>query len=156
MFRLNSHSFFFVHSNLKDLDQSYVYNISIGLHQLEKLIGPIRNVHAIGKYSKMCLKILEQLNPNEINEIEFNDVLIDNMLIIDRDVDYISALLSQLNYEGLLDETLGKQFSMYKIICYFFKISLRKLLIQKLEIHREREIQREREVYLLKFKSILV
>ena len=91
-----------------------MFNISIGLQQLQKLIGPIRNIHAIGKYSKMCLKVMEQLN-EEINETEFNDnVLIDNMLIIDRDVDYISALLSQLNYEGLLDETLGKQFSEYR------------------------------------------
>lgn len=64
----------------------------------------------------MCLKVLEQLNNQETStnhETEFNDVLIDNMLIIDRDVDYISTLLSQLNYEGLLDETLGKQFSMF-------------------------------------------
>lgn len=88
----------------QDLDQSFVFNISIALQQLQKLIGPIRNIHAIGKYSKMCLKVLEQLN-QEISETnEFNDnVLIDNMLIIDRDVDYISTLLSQLNYEGLLD-----------------------------------------------------
>lgn len=57
----------------------------------------------------MCLKVLEQLN--EGGKGELGDVLIDNMLLIDRDVDYIATLLSQLNYEGLLDETLGKQFS---------------------------------------------
>ena len=98
----------------QDSDQSFVFNISIALQQLQRLIGPVRNVHAIGKYSKMCLKVLEQLNNQEAtnNDAEFNDVLIDNMLIIDRDVDYISTLLSQLNYEGLLDETLGKQFCM--------------------------------------------
>lgn len=57
----------------------------------------------------MCLKVLEQLNQD--GKSEPTDVLIDNMLLIDRDVDYIATLLSQLNYEGLLDETLGKQFS---------------------------------------------
>lgn len=97
----------------QDLDQSFVFNISIGLQQLQQLIGPIRNVHAIGKYSKMCLKVLEQLNQDagSTGKGEAGDVLIDNMLLIDRDVDYIATLLSQLNYEGLLDETLGKQFS---------------------------------------------
>lgn len=62
----------------------------------------------------MCLKVLEQLNQDPASaggKNEPADVLIDNMLLIDRDVDYIASLLSQLNYEGLLDETMGKQFS---------------------------------------------
>ena len=62
----------------------------------------------------MCLKVLEQLNHQDgsaAGRSEPTDALIDNMLLIDRDVDYIATLLSQLNYEGLLDETLGKQFS---------------------------------------------
>ena len=36
-----------------------------------------------------------------------SDNLIENMLIIDRDMDFVSTLVSQVNYEGLLDETFG-------------------------------------------------
>ena len=71
----------------------------------------------------MCLKVLEQLNQDQTSAAgknELGDVLIDNMLLIDRDVDYIASLLSQLNYEGLLDETLGKQFSKFELFSLAF------------------------------------
>lgn len=40
-------------------------------------------------------------------ESSTNRAGIGNVIMIDRDVDYTSVLLSQLNYEGLLDETFG-------------------------------------------------
>lgn len=33
--------------------------------------------------------------------------VVSDLMIFDRDTDYASALLSQLNYEGLLDEAFG-------------------------------------------------
>lgn len=38
---------------------------------------------------------------------------IDNLLIIDRNVDLLTPLLSQLTYEGLIDETFGIQNSKW-------------------------------------------
>lgn len=32
---------------------------------------------------------------------------IDELILIDRNVDMVTALLSQMTYEGMLDETLG-------------------------------------------------
>lgn len=94
-------------------DQSPFFDLVLAVRQLQKLVGSIRCVHAIGRCSKMVLKMLGRQEKEEKAAglsrppSASDEMLIDNMLIVDRDLDYLSTLLSQLNYEGLLDETFG-------------------------------------------------
>jgi len=43
---------------------------------------------------------------------------IDNLLIIDRTVDPLTPLLTQLTYEGLIDELFGINNSKYHFSCF--------------------------------------
>ena len=43
---------------------------------------------------------------------------IDNLLILDRNVDLLTPLLSQLTYEGLIDEIFNIKNSEYKFLFY--------------------------------------
>jgi len=55
---------------------------------------------------------------------------IDNLLIIDRNVDPLTPLLTQLTYEGLIDEFFGIHNSQYcfHYSCYHFVIYYIRLL----------------------------
>lgn len=108
-----------------------MYDLAIAVHQMQGLVGQVRQMHAIGKGSKKLLKMLsrfEQERPN-VNETSSaganNESLIDNMLIVDRDIDFVATLISQLNYEGLLDETFGIEVCMS--VCLFY-LSLDRLI----------------------------
>lgn len=39
---------------------------------------------------------------------------IDNLILIDRSVDYLTPMMTQLTYEGLVDEYLGIKYSKIK------------------------------------------
>ena len=81
-----------------------VYDTARALAQLQTLIGNIRNVHGQGRYSNIIFSSMSTiLNSNDISNAHSESVISD-LILIDRDVDYASVLLSQLNYEGLLDE----------------------------------------------------
>lgn len=92
--------------------------------QLQKIVGgQIPVIRSQGSVSKAVIKLMKALESE--GEGEFPDLgisskprmgeralstkqsTVGNMIMIDRDVDYTSVLLSQLNYEGLLDETFG-------------------------------------------------
>lgn len=84
----------------------------MAVHRMQKLVGNIGQMHAIGKCSKQLLKTITRLQKEEKFEPNTSEQSISNMLIVDRDIDYISTLISQLNYEGLLDETFGIEVCM--------------------------------------------
>jgi hypothetical protein len=92
-------------------DQTELHDLAKSVLGIQVLVGNIRQMHAIGKCSKKLLKIISRMEKDE--EFDFNrqsnanEHLIDNMLIVDRDIDFVATLISQLNYEGLLDETFG-------------------------------------------------
>ena len=49
-----------------------------------------------------------ELGPNEEPQMTPK---IDNLIIIDRNVDFITPLMTQLTYEGLIDENFGIKYS---------------------------------------------
>ena len=44
---------------------------------------------------------------------------IDNLILIDRHVDMVTPMLTQLTYEGLIDEIIGIKFGMKTFIFLF-------------------------------------
>lgn len=52
-----------------------------------------------------------EMSPNQEPQITPK---IDNLILIDRSVDYLTPMMTQLTYEGLVDEYLGIKYSKIK------------------------------------------
>lgn len=105
------------------------------IFQLQALSGNIFEVYGQGSYAKMVADKLDQVNllggvkpsglfdstttnhvedfdnlnfkPNKTNDEDDQKSSFTEIYLIDRDCDYASLLLSQLNYEGFLDESFN-------------------------------------------------
>lgn len=120
-------------------DVTPVADIVNSILQLQFLSGHISDVYGQGKLAKIIADKLDQANlssnirkrnssqelsnakSNEFERLKFDDrnhstnneensTSFTDLYIIDRDCDFASILLSQLNYEGILDET-------FKVCC---------------------------------------
>ena len=80
--------------------------MAYALQQLQHLTGSFRHIHAVGPVSKDVATFTQFLMRDRSRE-DKSDYLISDLLLLDRDVDMVSALLSQLTYEGVLDEVFG-------------------------------------------------
>ena len=96
---------FFIPSSLEIPQVSCV---SRSLVAFQSLFGPIPNRAAFGSQAVAILKQLELLEdssksskPSSSNE-EFS-----HLIVLDRDADFLSVLLSPVTYEALLDEVFG-------------------------------------------------
>ncbi len=81
----------------------------------QALYGIIPNVYGKGKCAKIVadqmFRMRRELGPNEEPQITPK---VDNLILIDRNVDYITPMMTQLTYEGLIDENFGIKYSMIK------------------------------------------
>ncbi|XP_058082259.1 vacuolar protein-sorting-associated protein 33 homolog isoform X3 [Magnolia sinica] len=90
-----------------DGDTSSLWHVAKAIHKLEFSFGMIPNVRAKGKGSVRVAEILgrmqleEPVNPSDMGVPEIN-----TLILLDREVDMITPMCSQLTYEGLLDEFL--------------------------------------------------
>ncbi|KAJ8448579.1 hypothetical protein Cgig2_012223 [Carnegiea gigantea] len=91
---------------LVDSDTSSLWHIAKAIHKLESSFGLIPNVRAKGKASLRVADILERVQTEE--PVNVSDVLpeISTLILLDREVDMVTPMCSQLTYEGLLDEVL--------------------------------------------------
>ncbi|XP_014663924.1 PREDICTED: vacuolar protein sorting-associated protein 33B-like isoform X2 [Priapulus caudatus] len=96
----------FFRSFFLDGDQTYVHTVADALINLQSVFGTIPNVYAIGNCSKMVYDMMETLREDRGAPAALKNE-IGHLVLIDRDVDYITPLCSQLTYEGLLDEIFG-------------------------------------------------
>ncbi|KAJ3427341.1 vacuolar protein sorting-associated protein 33a [Anaeramoeba flamelloides] len=84
------------------------------LIELQRVLGLIPNIVHVGASSYQVKKKICQLaRQKEIMAIE--DPGIDTLVLIDRSVDFITPLLTPLNYEGLIDEFYSISQSFVKI-----------------------------------------
>eukprot|EP00300_Choanocystis_sp_HF-7_P025246 c26980_g1_i1.p1 GENE.c26980_g1_i1~~c26980_g1_i1.p1 ORF type:complete len:620 (+),score=184.98 c26980_g1_i1:70-1860(+) len=92
-----------------DGDDSSLFYVARAIMRLQTMFGLIPNIKAKGTRAETVLNMLKRFGGergqfdgagNQIPEIE-------NLIILDRDVDLVTPLLSQLTYEGLVDETMG-------------------------------------------------
>ncbi|OIT26365.1 PREDICTED: vacuolar protein-sorting-associated protein 33 homolog [Nicotiana attenuata] len=93
---------------LVDGDTTSLWHIAKALHKLEFSFGVIPNVRAKGKASVRVADILNRMQLEEpVNTSEMGVPEINTIILLDREVDMITPMCSQLTYEGLLDEFLG-------------------------------------------------
>ncbi|KAM4593917.1 vacuolar protein sorting-associated protein 33B isoform 1-T3 [Odontesthes bonariensis] len=92
----------FFRDNFLAGDQRWVRTAGSALHLLHSLYGPFSKVYGIGRYSKMTYESWrEQV---EEGEKQAHRAEIGNVFLIDRDVDFVTPLCSQVVYEGLVDD----------------------------------------------------
>ncbi|KAI0714937.1 Sec1-like protein [Earliella scabrosa] len=95
-----------------DGDETVVYDSMQALLTLEKLHGLFPRIVGKGDYAGRLAKLLTRNTPSAANtpseeRLNAPSETIDSLIILDRRVDMISPLLTQLTYEGLIDELIG-------------------------------------------------
>ncbi|KAK4385634.1 Vacuolar protein-sorting-associated protein 33 [Sesamum angolense] len=92
---------------LADGDTS-LWHIAKSIHNLEFSFGVIPNVRAKGKAATRVADILNRMQAEEpVNTSDMGIPEINTLVLLDREVDMVTPMCSQLTYEGLLDEFLG-------------------------------------------------
>lgn len=93
---------------LVDGDTTSHWHIAKAIHKLEFTFGLIPNVRAKGRASTRIAEILNRMQVEEpVNTLEVVLPELSTVILLDREVDMITPLLTQLTYAGLLDEYLG-------------------------------------------------
>lgn len=102
-------------SLLLEKDESPLFHIARGLLAFEALYGTIPNLYAKGTHSKRICQILQQLR-REVREAALGSedesepparAQVQTLVVLDRTVDPLTPLLTQLTYDGLIDELIG-------------------------------------------------
>ncbi|XP_044135433.1 vacuolar protein sorting-associated protein 33B [Bufo gargarizans] len=85
-------------------DQRWIGTVARALHLLNSIFGPMSKVYGIGRCAKMTYEMWKELlDEEEVIQKERKPDL-GLVFMIDRDVDYITPLCSQVVYEGLVDD----------------------------------------------------
>ncbi|XP_033023097.1 vacuolar protein sorting-associated protein 33B isoform X1 [Lacerta agilis] len=86
-------------------DQRWISTVAQALQLMNSLYGPFSRTYGIGR----CAKMVHELWREVVEESEVDSVgrkpEIGHIFLMDRDVDYVTALCSQVVYEGLVDDT---------------------------------------------------
>ncbi|KAJ8946448.1 hypothetical protein NQ318_014436 [Aromia moschata] len=91
-------------------DPTYLYQTAQAILYLQKFYGPIPRVWGKGAAAKQVWDLVMRLQreKNNVEEPKSNQQsCIDQILLIDRSIDLITPLATQLTYEGLIDEIFG-------------------------------------------------
>ncbi|KAJ9581247.1 hypothetical protein L9F63_023573 [Diploptera punctata] len=89
-----------------DSDRSLLPAVAKSLWSLQMLFGKIPATLTLGRFSMQVQEMIEVLF-EELGKSDRHDSEISCLLIVDRDVDFASVLLTPVTYAGLLDEVFG-------------------------------------------------
>uniref|UniRef100_A0A665WRY0 VPS33B late endosome and lysosome associated n=1 Tax=Echeneis naucrates TaxID=173247 RepID=A0A665WRY0_ECHNA len=92
----------FFRDNFLAGDQRWVRTVGSALHLLHSIYGPFSKIYGIGRCAKMAYESWKE--QVEEGDTKARQAEIGNAFLIDRDVDYITPLCSQVVYEGLVDD----------------------------------------------------
>lgn len=93
-----------------DGDPTCLYQVTQAVVMLEDLFGPIKRTSGKGNAADYVIKLLRKLEkePRPKESVRFhNNAQIDQLVLIDRSIDFLSVLATQLTYGGLVDELFG-------------------------------------------------
>jgi len=99
-------------------DETIVFQIAKGLMKLQSLFGIIPQVTEFNGregLSEHVANILFRMRREMAGQEPQISSEIDHLILIDRDVDPITVLLTPLTYEGLIDETFGIESNRVKL-----------------------------------------
>ncbi|ELW62817.1 Vacuolar protein sorting-associated protein 33B [Tupaia chinensis] len=94
-----------IFSPQKEGDQRWINTVAQALHLLSTLYGPFPNCYGIGRCAKMSYELWRKLEEEEDGETKGRRPEIGHIFLLDRDMDFVTALCSQVVYEGLVDDT---------------------------------------------------
>ncbi|XP_013929896.1 PREDICTED: vacuolar protein sorting-associated protein 33B isoform X2 [Thamnophis sirtalis] len=88
-----------------EADQRWINTVAQALQLMNSLFGPFTETYGLGRCAKMVHALWRDIaEKSEVDNIDRKPE-IGHVFLIDRDVDYITALCSQVVYEGLVDDT---------------------------------------------------
>ncbi|CAG9808626.1 unnamed protein product [Chironomus riparius] len=90
----------YIEGDLTSLHQS-----ALALYNIQKLFGKIPKIVGKGKFAEKIKELSKNIVLNE--NIADEKGSIDQLIILDRSIDSLSAFATQLTYEGLIDEFYG-------------------------------------------------
>ncbi|XP_030621999.1 vacuolar protein sorting-associated protein 33B isoform X2 [Chanos chanos] len=94
----------FFRDNFLEGDQRWVTTAGSALHLLHSLYGPFTKVYGIGRCAKMVYESWREQVEDGEQKAQQHQTEIGNVFLIDRDVDFVTPLCSQVVYEGLVDD----------------------------------------------------
>ncbi|KAM9181709.1 vacuolar protein sorting-associated protein 33B isoform 1-T1 [Mergus octosetaceus] len=90
-------------------DHRWINSVARALQLLNSLYGPFSRAYGIGRCAKMCYELWRDLEEESESDSQGRNPEIGNIFLMDRDLiadtDYVTALCSQMVYEGLVDDT---------------------------------------------------
>jgi len=91
-----------------DKDNSSLFHSAKALMKIQKHYGIFPSVYGKGTNAKKVISLLQKMtNEEESCDLDEDNSQIDRVLVIDRSIDLLTPLLTQLTYEGLIDEKYG-------------------------------------------------
>jgi len=102
-----------------DGDPSELFNVASALIKLQSAYGTIPHIYGKGHYAKQLCEMLRRMRNEAASDSSSGDgdgpvstpddlpPEIGNLLLIDREVDMVTPMLTQLSFEGAIDELLG-------------------------------------------------
>ena len=98
------------------------FTVARSIMKLQRQYGIIPNVKGIGKAAQSVIekvfseRIADEGDDGE-NAVDYESggKNIDTVVVIDREVDFVTPLLTPLTYEGLIDEVVGIQNGYIKV-----------------------------------------
>lgn len=87
-----------------DGDQRWIYSIVKAVQLLNSLLGPFRSIFGVGRCSKIVFDTWKALVDEKESNQKDRKPEIGTVFLIDRDVDFVTPLCSQVVYEGLVDD----------------------------------------------------
>ncbi|NWH98264.1 VP33B protein, partial [Tichodroma muraria] len=86
-------------------DHRWINPVARALQLLNSLYGPFGKTYGIGRCAKMSYELWRDLEEESESEGQGRTPEIGHVFLMDRDMDYVTALCSQVVYEGLVDDT---------------------------------------------------
>ena len=94
-------------------NHSIFTTVAESIHRLQSVFGRIHNVYAKGRAAYSIFEILK-LKENEIKLDEgYGDI--EHLIILDRASDFLTPLVRQTTYEGMVDEFFGIQGGVVRV-----------------------------------------
>ncbi|KAH8386564.1 hypothetical protein KR093_001209 [Drosophila rubida] len=98
-----------------DGDTTALYQAAIGLVQLQRLYGRIPKIYGKGVQAQLVWDHAKQLAIDEKSLYNGDKGAIDQLILLDRGIDLLTPLATQLTYEGLIDEFYGIRQNQLKL-----------------------------------------
>ncbi|XP_038619666.1 vacuolar protein sorting-associated protein 33A [Tachyglossus aculeatus] len=96
-------------------DQTSLYHAAKGLMTLQALYGTIPQIFGKGESARQVANMMIRMKREFTGSQNSIFPVFDTLLLLDRNVDMLTPLATQLTYEGLIDEIYGIQNSYVKL-----------------------------------------